>query len=152
MCKGDRSSPDDREDGPPLTELPATAVAVLPFADMSRFRDQEHLADGLTEELIHALSQDERLQVVARTSAFAFKGRQEDVRCIGAQLGAGSVVEGSIRMGERLRVTAQLIRVADGYHLWSARYDRTLDDVLALEEEIAQEIGVAIERRLSRAA
>jgi TolB-like protein len=105
-----------------------------------------------TEELIHALSQDEHLQVVARTSVFAFKGKQEDVRSIGAQLDAGTVVEGSIRAaGDQLRITAQLIRVDDGYHLWSACYDRTIEDVLALETEIAQEIGSAVETRIYRA-
>ncbi len=120
--------------GPPLT-----SIAVLPFADLSPGSDQEYFADGLTEELISGLSKVADLRVVARTSAFAFKGRNEDIRAIGDQLGVGTIVEGSVRKaGDRLRITAQLIRVADGFHIWSDTYDRNLDDVFAIQEEIAR--------------
>ncbi len=133
----------------PLCSSPITTVAVLPFVDMSRDGDQDYLADGLTEELIHSLAKVHLLQVVSRTSAFAFKCKPEDVRSIASELQAGSIVEGSVRTShKRARVTAQLIRAADGYHLWSQTYDRPLDDVLALEEEIAQEIRDDIENLL----
>ncbi len=123
---------------PPLPSL-ATAIVVLPFADLSPDGDQEYFADGMTEELIHTLSKIEDLRVVARTSAFAFKGRKVDIREIGDQLGVGAVVEGSVRKaGERLRITAQLVQVSDGFHLWSETYDRRLDDVFLIQDEIAR--------------
>jgi TolB-like protein/DNA-binding winged helix-turn-helix (wHTH) protein len=112
------------------------SIAVLPFADMSSGGDQEYFADGMSEELINRLSKMEDLRVVARTSAFAFKGKNVDIREIGKQLGVGAVVEGSVRKaGDRLRITAQLVQVADGYHLWSETYDRQLDDVFAIQDE-----------------
>ena len=117
------------------------SIAVLPFANMSADPEQEYFCDGLAEELIDTLARLEGLKVVARTSAFKFKGQADDIRRIGEQLDVSTVLEGSVRKaGNRLRITAQLINVSDGYHLWSARYDRTLDDVFAVQEEIAQAI------------
>ncbi len=124
-----------------------TSIAVLPFDDMSPGGDQKWLADGMAEELTETLSRIEALRVLARTSAFAMKGR--DLRTVGEELRVGSVVEGSVRRsGDQLRVTAQLIRVSDGSHLWSARYDRKLADVFALQSEIARAIAEAIRGEL----
>lgn len=128
---------------------PDSAVAVLPFEDLSPRGDQAYLADGLTEGLIHALTHVETLQVVARTSVLAFRSRHEDVRCIGAQLGAGTLIEGSVRTsGGRVRITAQLIRVADGFHLWSQRFEGPLDDAFAVEDEVARQVEGAVRSRL----
>jgi len=123
----------------PSSDVPkAPSVAVLPFADMSPARDQEYFCDGIAEEIINALTQLEGLQVTARTSSFAFKGKLEDVREIGRRLGVGAVLEGSVRKaGERLRITVQLINVADGYHLWSERFDRGAEDIFAIQDEIS---------------
>src|SRR5262245_3732828 len=116
-------------------------VAVLPFASMSSNPEDEHFSDGLTEELINRLAQVPALQVVARTSAFRFKGRAEDVREVGAQLNVGAIVEGSVRRaGEQIRVTAQLVDVATGYHLFSRTYQREYRDVFALQDELAQAV------------
>jgi serine/threonine-protein kinase len=117
------------------------AIAVLPFVNMSADPENEFFSDGMTEELINALSRVEGLGVAAPTSAFTFKGRDVDVREVGKRLNVGAVLEGSVRRsGDRVRVTAQLINVADGYHLWSSTYDRRLADVFALQEELAQAI------------
>ena len=121
------------------------SIVVLPFADMSPEKDQEYFCDGMAEEVINALTQLRELHVVARTSAFSFKGRNIDVREIGEKLGVRSVLEGSVRKaGDRLRVTAQLINVDDGYHVWSDRFDRRLDDVFAVQDEIASNIVDAL--------
>jgi serine/threonine-protein kinase len=118
------------------------SVAVLPFINMSADPDDEYFADGITEEIINALAQVDGLKVAARTSCFAFKGKHEDLRLVGEKLGVGTVLEGSVRKaGTRLRVTAQLINAADGYHLWSERYDRELVDVFALQDELAAAIA-----------
>ena len=118
------------------------SVAVLPFLDLSPAKDQEYFSDGLTEELIDALTRVPNLHVVARTSAFAFKGKPADVREIGRQLNVNTVLEGSVRKsGDQLRITAQLARVSDGYHLWSRTYDRRLQDVFAVQREISQTIA-----------
>jgi serine/threonine-protein kinase len=120
---------------------PAPSIAVLPFTNMSS-ADDEFFADGVTEEIINTLVQQGGLRVAARTSCFAFKGRNEDLRKVGEQLGVGTVLEGSIRKsGPRMRITAQLINVADGYHIWSERYDRELTDVFAVQDELAQSIA-----------
>jgi adenylate cyclase len=133
---------------PPRAPLP-TAIAVLPFADMSPGRDQEYFADGMSEELINRLSKTPELRVVARTSAFAFKGKNLDIREIGEQLDVGAVVEGSVRKaGDRLRITAQLIQVADGFHLWSETYERQLDDVFAIQDDISRTIAEALQAHL----
>ena len=121
------------------------SIAVLPFADMSPQRDQEYFCEGMAEELINALMKIEELQVASRTSAFGFKGKEQDVQEIGRHLNVGSVLGGSVRKaGNRLRITAQLINVADGYHAWSERYDRDMEDVFAIQDEIAQSIAKAL--------
>ena len=117
------------------------SIAVLPFADMTRERDQEYLCDGLAEELTNSLTCLGRLRVIARTSAFAFKGRAVDIREIGRALGVDTIVEGGIqRAADRLRVTVQLIDAATGGHLWSDHFDRCAGDIFAIEDEIAQAV------------
>jgi eukaryotic-like serine/threonine-protein kinase len=126
------------------------SIAVLPFTDMSPGNDNEWFGDGLAEEIINALTQIPGLLVIARTSAFAFKGRQEDIRRIAEVLGATNILEGSVRKaGNRIRVTAQLIDAARGIHLWSQRYDRDMTDVFAMQDEIAAAIAAALEVKLS---
>lgn len=125
------------------------SVAVLPFANLSTDPEQEYFCDGMAEELINALAHVNGLRVVARTSAFAFKGKHEDVRRIGESLGVGAVVEGSVRKaGDRLRITAQLIDTRDGSHLWSERFDRRLQDVFAIQDEISLAIVQKLEVKL----
>jgi serine/threonine-protein kinase len=135
------------------------SIAVLPFTNMSGDPENEYFSDGISEEIINALAQLPGLRVAARTSAFSFKGRNADLRTIGDQLNVGSVLEGSVRKaGGRIRITAQLISVADGYQLWSERYDRELTDVFAIQDEIANAIAgklkvtlrVGAERQLVR--
>jgi TolB-like protein/Tfp pilus assembly protein PilF len=117
------------------------SIAVLPFVDMSPDRDQEYFGDGIAEEIINALTRIEDLRVVARTSSFALKGRDQHVRVIGPQLNVGTLLEGSVRrMGNQVRITAQLVDVTNGYHLWSERYDREMEDVFAIQDEIARAI------------
>ncbi len=128
------------------------SIAVLPFANMSRDVDEEYFSDGLAEEIINALTQVSGLKVIARTSAFAFKGKNEDIRKIAETLGVSNVLEGSVRRaGTRLRVTAQLIHAADGTHLWSQRYDREMTDVFAVQDEIAVAITGALQAKLALA-
>ncbi|MGZ5493254.1 MAG: tetratricopeptide repeat protein, partial [Thermoanaerobaculia bacterium] len=132
---------------------PNRSVAVLPFVNMSADASNAFIADGMTEEVINALAQVPSLHVVSRTSSFAFKGQNADIRTIGNKLGVASVVEGSVqRAGDRLRVTAQLISVDDGYHLWSERYDRNVDDVFAVQDEIAHAVASALRARIAGAA
>src|SRR5499425_2329684 len=122
------------------------SIAVLPFANVSADPENEYFADGITEEIIDALAQIQGLRVVARSSAFSFKGKHIDLRIVGEQLKVRTVLEGSVRRADnRLRITAQLVCTADGYHLWSERYDRELADVFALQEEIAQAIAQRLE-------
>ena len=129
------------------------SIAVLPFANMSADPENEYFSDGLAEEIINALANVPGLKVIARTSAFAFKGKQEDVRRIAEVLGVANVLEGSVRKaGNRIRVTAQLIAAADGSHLWSERFDRELADVFAIQDEIAQAIAGALQVKLTRTA
>jgi serine/threonine protein kinase len=117
------------------------SIAVLPFTNMGGDADQEYFSDGLAEELINALAGLSGLRVASRTSAFRFRGRDLDIREIGKQLNVETVLEGSVRRaGKRLRITAQLINIADGYHLWSQRYDRELEDVFAIQDEITESI------------
>src|SRR6185437_11152363 len=128
-----------------------TAIAVLPFANVSGEPDFEYFGDGLAEELITALSRLRGVRLAARTSAFSFKGRQVDVREIAAQLGVDMVLEGSVRkVGSRLRVTAQLVNAADGYHLWSNRYDREMEmrDIFEVQDEIAVAVLQALKLQL----
>ena len=129
------------------------SIAVLPFANLSADKENEYFADGLAEELINALSQVAGLKVIARTSAFAFKGKNEDVRRIAAILGVTNVLEGSVRRsGDRIRVAAQLIVAADGSQAWSDRYDRSMVDVFAMQDEIATAITIALKGRLAASA
>jgi eukaryotic-like serine/threonine-protein kinase len=129
------------------------SLAVLPFANLSADRENEYFGDGLAEEIINALAQVEGLKVIARTSAFSFKGKNEDVRHIAQALGVTNVLEGSVRRaGDRIRVTAQLIAASDGTHLWSERYDRPMTDVFAMQDEIASAITNALKGKLGGAA
>jgi eukaryotic-like serine/threonine-protein kinase len=132
----------------PPAQIPPS-IAVLPFADMSPAKDQEYFADGLAEELLNDLAKIPELRVTARTSSFQFKGKDEDPRVIGAKLNVGSVLEGSVRkQGDRLRITAELINAADGFHLWSETYDRNLKDVFAVQEEIARSVAGSLKLKL----
>jgi serine/threonine protein kinase/Tfp pilus assembly protein PilF len=126
------------------------SIAVLPFANMSADKEQEYFSDGLAEEIINALVKIPGLKVIARTSAFAFKGQNTDIRSIAETLGVANILEGSVRRsGNRIRVTAQLITAADGSHLWSERYDRELADVFAVQDEISAAISAALHTKLS---
>jgi len=126
------------------------SVAVLPFVNMSADLENEYFSDGLAEEIINALAHLPGLKVIARTSAFAFKGKHEDVRRIGESLGVRHLLEGSVRKaGTRIRITAQLVSVADGTHLWSERFDRELADIFAIQDEIAAAIAKALQVTLT---
>ena len=129
------------------------SVAVLPFVNMSSDPEQEYFSDGLAEELLNRLAQNEQLRVAARTSSFQFKGQNQDIADIGKQLKVDHVLEGSVRKSaNRLRITAQLIRVDSGYHLWSETYEREIDDVFAIQDDIARAITTALEAELGTAA
>ncbi len=124
---------------------PDRSIAVLPFVNMSGDQENEYFSDGLTEELLNVLAQLKDLQVAGRTSSFAFKGKDEDLRVIGEKLSVAHILEGSVRKsGNRVRVTAQLIKSDDGYHMWSETYDRQLDDVFAIQEDIAEQVVDAL--------
>jgi serine/threonine-protein kinase len=134
---------------PPEPARAAPSIAVLPFANMSRDPDDEYFSDGLAEEIINALAQVPGLKVIARTSAFAFKGKNEDIRRIAGTLGVNHILEGSVRRaGGRVRVTAQLIHAADGTHGWSQRYDREMSDIFAVQDDIAAAIAGALKLTL----
>jgi TolB-like protein len=123
----------DQEDG-----ILDKSIAVLPFVNMSNDPDQEYFSDGLSEELLNLLSKIPELKVIGRTSSFSFKGKNEDLRVIGGKLGVAHILEGSVQKeGNKIRVTAQLIKVADGSHLWSERYERDLKGIFELQDEIA---------------
>ncbi len=125
------------------------AIAVLPLANMSADPENEYFSDGMTEEIINALAKVPGVQVASRTSSFAFKGKQVDIRQVGEKLGVASVLEGSVRkVGNRIRITAQLVNVENGYHLWSETYDRQLEDVFAIQDEISRAIVEALKLRL----
>src|SRR5437879_3564453 len=137
---------------PVVTATAPKSIAVLPFVNMSADPENEYFTDGIAEEIINALTKIQALRVASRTSAFAFKGKNQDIRKVGEQLNVGTVLEGSVRKaGSRLRVTAQLVNVADGYHLWSERYDRELADVFAIQDEIAENIVKALRLVLTEA-
>jgi serine/threonine protein kinase/Tfp pilus assembly protein PilF len=126
------------------------SIAVLPFANMSNDTDQEFFCDGISEDIINDLSNVEGLRVASRTWAFAFKGKHEDIREIGKKLRVSVLLEGSVRKaGNRLRITAQLINVEDGYHLWSQRWDREMEDVFAIQDEISEKIVEALKLKLT---
>jgi adenylate cyclase len=125
------------------------SVAVLPFADMSPSRDLEYFGDGIAEEILNALAQVNELKVIGRTSSFSFKGKADDLRAIGQKLGVETILEGSVRKeGGILRITAQLIRAADGSHLWSRVFDRGEGGVLAIQEEVARAVTKALQVKL----
>jgi TolB-like protein/Tfp pilus assembly protein PilF len=129
----------------------AATIAVLPFVNLSPASDDEYFSDGMSEELINALTKVGRLHVASRTSAFAFKGKTTDVREIGQRLGVGAVLEGSVRRsGTRLRITAQLVSTEDGYHLWSETYDREVGDVFAVQDELSRAIVDALQLQLTK--
>ncbi len=126
------------------------SLAVLPFSNMSADAENEYFTDGMAEEIINALSKIKSLSVASRTSSFAYKGKTEDIREIGKRLEVSSVLEGSVRkMGNKIRISVQLINVANGYQLWSERYDREMEDVFAIQDEIAQNIVKALRVVLS---
>ena len=134
--------------GPETAGPAGPSIAVLPFATMSADPAGEYFGDGIAEEIINALTQLPGLKVAARTSAFSFKGKNEDLRTVGERLGVSNVLEGSVRRaGSRVRVTAQLIEVASGYHLWSERFDRELTDIFAIQDDIAT--GIATKLRVT---
>lgn len=127
----------------------AASIAVLPFADLSPSGDQEYFADGISEELLNVLAKVDGMKVAGRTSSFAFKGRNEDLREIGRVLDVAHILEGSVRsQGEKVRVTAQLIQVSDGFHLWSETYDGNLTDIFAVQDKIANQILIAMKSQL----
>ena len=124
-----------------VTTKSTPSIAVLPFMNMSADPEQEYFCEGMSEELINALTQLEGLQVVSRTASFQFKGKGHDLREIGRKLNVDSVLEGSVRKaGNRVRITAQLVNIADGYHLWSEKYDREMEDIFAIQDEISEAI------------
>ncbi len=126
------------------------SIAILPFVNMSTDTENEYFSDGITEEILNALTRVEGLQVTSRTSSFAFKGQNLDIRKVGSQLKVSSVLEGSVRKaGNRVRITAQLINSADGYHLWSENYDRDLEDIFAVQDDIAKRISNTLREKLN---
>ena len=146
-----RREPDVDQTGKRKMTQPAEpAIAVLPFVDMSPDGDQEYFCDGITEEITLALSKVRGLRVVSRTSTFQYKGQAYDIRKIGQQLKVAGVLEGSVRKAaDTLRISVQLVKISDGYHVWSERYDRKLEDVFAIQEEIAESIVEAMKLRLA---
>jgi adenylate cyclase len=135
------------------SELVEKSIAVLPFENMSNDPEQEFFSDGMSEEIINMLAQVPGLKVAGRTSSFTFKGKNQDMRTIGKQLNVSHILEGSVRKsGNKIRITAQLIKVADGYHLWSEKYDRQLEDIFDIQDEISLAILNAIKIKLFGAA
>jgi serine/threonine protein kinase/Flp pilus assembly protein TadD len=144
------TTPTDTQTMPQPVVSSAKSIAVLPFTNMSADAENEYFTDGMAEEIINALSKIQSLRVASRTASFAFKGKNEDIAEIGRKLKVSTFLEGSVRkMGNRLRITAQLVNVADGYHLWSERYDREMEDIFAIQDEISQAIVVALRVILS---
>src|SRR5439155_1740796 len=138
----------------PPAHAPQTAsIAVLPFVNLSGSKDDEYFSDGMTEEIINALANVDGLRVVARTSAFSFKGKNVNVQAIAQELNVATVLEGSVRRdGNQIRISAQLVNAADGYHLWSKTYDRELKSVFAVEDELARAIADALRPKLLKQA
>jgi adenylate cyclase len=133
---------DKAEVAPQTTVEDDKSIAVLPFVNMSGDKENEYFSDGLTEELLNALARIKELKVIGRTSSFAFKGKNTDLREIGQKLGVAHILEGSVRKAQnRVRITAQLIKTENGYHMWSATFDRELDDIFAIQEEIATRVA-----------
>src|SRR5215472_15092384 len=147
ISRGLRVAPTERT----VTSSNDASIAVLPFADMSPGKDQEYFSDGLAEQLIHELAKEPGLKVVGRSSAFQFKGKNEDLRAVGRKLGVANVLEGSVRRdGNHLRITAELIKANDGFQLWSQTYDREINDIFAVQDEIAQAASEALQLKLLR--
>jgi len=137
---------EEASEEPTDEESPRRSIAVVPFVNMSSDKEQEWFADGLTEEILNSLARTPDLLVAARTSSFTFKGSNETIQSIAALLGVDHILEGSVRRaGDRLRVTAQLVRAHDGFHLWSETYDRNVDDMIDIQENVAIEIANALE-------
>jgi len=135
---------------PPATVLSQKSIAVLPFSDLSPAHDQDYFSDGMAEEILNALAQVKDLKVAGRTSSFFYKGKNEDLRAIGKALGVANILEGSVRkQGDKVRITAQLIRSDDDFHLWSQAYDGDLSDVFQLQERIARAITDQLKAVLS---
>jgi serine/threonine protein kinase/Tfp pilus assembly protein PilF len=150
LVSGQLSTPTDTGTLPKTAVSAAKSVAVLPFANMSADPENEYFADGMAEEIINALSRIQSLRVASRTSSFAFKGKNEDIGEIGRKLKVSTVLEGGVRkLGNKLRITAELVNVADGYHLWSERYDREIEDVFEIQDDISQSIVKALRVILS---
>jgi len=145
------SAPEEFETGvPPTLAIDPQSIAVLPFVNMSGDPDNEYFSDGLSEELLNALAGVPELKVAAHTSSFAYKGRNEDVRTIARDLGVATILEGSVRRsGNQVRITVQFIKADDGYHLWSESYDRELEDIFAIQEEIARAITEKLQVQLA---
>ncbi|HYN82461.1 MAG TPA: protein kinase [Gemmatimonadaceae bacterium] len=144
------STPTDTQTLPQQTVSSAKSVAVLPFSNMSTDQENEYFADGVAEEIINALSKIQTLRVASRTVSFALKGKNEDLAEVGRKLHVSTVLDGSVRrMGNRVRITAQLVNVADGYQLWSDRYDREMEDIFAIQDDISQSIVKALRVILS---
>jgi TolB-like protein len=128
---------------------PRTAIAVMPFANLTGDASKDYLGDGMAEELINTLTKVHGLTVPARTSSFAYKGRNINIRDIAKDLQVGTIVEGSVReAGQRIRITAQLINAQDGLHLWSETYDEQLTDLFKLQDKLAREIALALQPKL----
>ena len=141
LASGTVTTPSDTATLPQQVVASAKSVAVLPFSNMSTDAENEYFADGMAEEIINALSKIQSLRVASRTVSFALKGKNEDLAEIGKKLKVSTILDGSVRrMGNRLRITAQLVNVADGYQLWSERYDREMEDVFAIQDDISQAI------------
>ena len=137
------------DDESPVVAASDASVAVLPFVNMSDDKSNEYFSDGLTETLLHMLAQIPDLKVAARTSSFAFKDQTTSIKEIAQALDVAHVLEGSVqRVGDRVRITAQLIRAADGFHVWSSSYDRTLDDIFGIQDEIAEKVGTSLSTSL----
>ena len=137
------------DDEPPIVAASNASVAVLPFVNMSDDESNEYFSDGLTETLLHMLAQIPDLKVAARTSSFAFKNQNTSIKDIAQALDVAHILEGSVqRVGDRVRITAQLIRAADGFHVWSSSYDRTLDDIFGIQDEIAEKVGTSLSESL----
>ncbi len=144
---GSRNASDEASIG--ALAVAENSVAVLPFVNLSNNPDNEYFSDGLTETLLHMLAQVPELKVAARTSSFAFKNQNRPISEIAAALGVAHVLEGSVqRDGDRVRITAQLIRASDSFHVWSESYDRTLDNIFAIQDDIAAEVGTALSRSI----
>ncbi len=144
------STPTDTSTLPQQTISSAKSVAVIPFSNMSTDAENEYFADGMAEEIINALSKIQSLRVASRTVSFALKGKNEDLTEVGRKLHVSTVLDGSVRrMGNRVRITAQLVNVADGYQLWSDRYDREMEDIFAIQDDISQSIVKALRVILS---